>query len=436
MAEEQESAQRKAARMKMREALELFEGRHPERGVETMKDVLELDPDFIEPRKWLADHYADTGQDRLAISQYETMLRIEPDNDDLWDGLRAIDPRIADKLERLQHVAPDPFAAAGASVDTSDLDDFEDENDELDEDREAATPFQGDAAGDDVFLDDDTVDTAPYESLAWDHEQDPELRGALDSNSAFVDVMDGFMLLWQDSRTWSRMLVRCVPPNNANWPQLDPLLATAAAALEAPMPLTVVAPEHTPWPLCLPLQDETLVLGEPLRTALNQPELLFILGASLHLFLNDNAQYAWAAEQVIERKVDKPGLHDKVVETARDFTVGWDQALPREEVVRLSKLAHGWEQRAVLSADRAGLLVCADPPAACRAIAIMVGDPFNAPTVTVDGFLAQFKDIPRDELAAISLSRSPWTDPQYAAYRIQMLRWWATTADYKRLIGG
>ena len=46
----------------------------------------------------------------------------------------------------------------------------------------------------------------------------------------------------------------------------------------------------------------------------------------------------------------------------------------------------------------------------------------------------RFKDVPAGQLAAIGLSHSPWTDRQYAAYRIQMLRWWATTDDYKRLI--
>ena len=39
MAEGHETAQRKLARSKMREAMALFEGRHPERGVEIMQEI-------------------------------------------------------------------------------------------------------------------------------------------------------------------------------------------------------------------------------------------------------------------------------------------------------------------------------------------------------------------------------------------------------------
>ncbi|MGD9498394.1 MAG: hypothetical protein AB7Y46_19025, partial [Armatimonadota bacterium] len=415
MAEKHESAQRRAARMKMREALALFQGRHPERGVEAMKEVLELDPDFIEPRKWLADYYLRTGKERLAISQYETMLRIEPDNEQLWEGLRAIDPNVAEKLQRLQHVAPDPFAAASARVDTSDLDDFEDEE-AVEETREGPAPFLADRRDTgDLVEDEDAIEAAPYQALPWDHEQDAEMRAALESNPAFVDVMDGLELFWRDARTWSRLLVPAVPPCNAHWDVLDPLLSTVADILDGPMPLSLVLSQHTPWPLCLPLQEPTLVLGETYRDFFSQQELLFVLGFCMHLFMNQNAQFAWAADHVVQRKGAMSGLREKIIETAKDFTVGWDERLPREEVVRLSKIAHAYEQRAVLSADRAGLLACPDLEAACRAIGIMVTDPFKAARLTPDNFLERFQHIPAAELPAIGLSRSPWTDEQYAA---------------------
>ncbi len=436
MAEEQESAQRKAARIKMREALEQFERRHDERAVEMMQEALEIDPDFIEPRKWLADYYASTGEHRLAVSQYETMLRVEPDNEELWEGLRAIDPGAADRLYRLHHVAPDPFVAQRSSADLDDLDDFEEDEEEfVDEEREVAAPFRGHAASDDIFLDEDAIDAAEstVESLPWDYEQDAEMRERLDQNSVFLDVLDGFELFWQDSATWRRLLMRAIPAYDAGWQELDALMGTASAMLKAPMPLALVVEEHTCCPLVLPLQEDTLVIGKPYQEVLSQQEMLFVLGMSLHLLLKDNAKYAWVADHVIEREKTLTGLHADVVKAAHDFTVGWDQDVPREEVVRLAKLAHAWEQRLVLSADRAGLLCCEDPEAAGHAIMVSVGDPRRDAARSVESFLAEFKDIPPAQLAAIGLSRDPWTDPQYAAYRIQMLRWWATTDEYKQL---
>ena len=149
--------------------------------------------------------------------------------------------------------------------------------------------------------------------------------------------------------------------------------------------------------------------------------------------LNENAQCAWACEHVIAREGIRPQLRSEIVHAASDFTVGWADGVPNEEVLSLAKIAHAWEQRLVLSADRAGLLACRDAAAACRAIAVLVTGPDGASNVTVADLLARFKDVPPNELAAISLAHDPWTDPQYAAYRIQMLRWWATTDDYKRL---
>lgn len=436
MAEVQESAQRKAARIKMREAIEQYEHHRIDHAVELMEEALEIDPSFLEPRKWLAAHYEATGDHHLAVSQYENMLRFDPDNEELWADFRQIDAGAADRLYRLQHVAPDPFV--GRSADTSDLDDFEEEAEEEEFVAESG-PTVGPTAVDspassDIFLDEDEIEAAPIESLPWDFEQDGEIRQQLAQIPAFNDVLDGFQLFWEDAATWRRLLRDTIPAFDAGWRDLDGAIATAAGILKAPVPITLTIEGHSNCPLALPLREPTLVLGMLLREALAPQELLFALGWHLHLFLNQNAEFAWAADHIIERHKDKVDLHEKIVEAAADFTVGWDQNLPREEVVRIAKLCHAWEQRAVLSADRAGLLCCVDPEAACRTIAVCVGDPVRDRTLSVEKFLAQFKDVPAGQLAVISASHDPWTDRQYAAYRIQMLRWWATTDGYKRLV--
>lgn len=440
MAEEQESQQRSIARRKMREAIDLFEGRHPEQGVEAMREVVEIDPEFIAPRKWLADYYVAADEKHRAISQYEDMLRIEPENDELWEELRSIDPTVADRLRRLSDLPPDPFVAQRADADLDDLDDFEAEDEEEEEEAEAvAAPFAATAAddivadGDEEFVEEAASD---YEPLAWEHEQEAEYREQLDRIPGFVDVWDGLALFWADPQGWSRLLGQCSAPEDAHWPELDNLVTTAAGSLHGPPPDALVLYQHTRMPLALPMRNSTLVVGEPYRTALSHQELLFFLGAGVHGLMNENAQYTWACEHIIGREPDDCELRLNISKAAEDFTVGWDDSVPRDEVGRLARICHAWEQRAALSADRAGMLACGNIEAASRAIAAMCSEPGEASMVSTGDFLAQFEDVPAGELAAVGLAHDPWTDPQYAAYRIQMLQWWVTTDEYDSLAHG
>ena len=434
MAHEQESQQRKAARIKMKDALRLFEGRHPEQGVDAMKEVLEIDPQFIEPRQWLADYYDSRGQERLAVSQYEEMLRLEPDNPELWEGLRRVNPVIAEKLERLRKAPPDPILAQG--VNAGDLDDFEEEDDD-DLVAETAqvtggTPFQGAvAADDDVFVEDEEDEEA-YEPLAWEHEQDGQFRVQVEQNRGFKDVMDGCDLFWNDPQGWSHLVGECRAPEDAHWPMLEELFPAAAADLLAKIPSLLVEPGHTKTPVPLPLKNPTLVVGESLKYALGSMEILFVLGMGIHGLLHRNAQMIWASQVVTERVLDCD-LRRRVLRNASEFTMGWEQGMPRDEVARIRKLCHAWEMRAVLSADRAGLLAASNLNSSLRAIAALVANEGDAMTASPEKLFEQFKDIPPNELAAIPITHDPWTDPRYAAYRIQMLRWWATTDEYKKL---
>lgn len=432
MAQEQESQQRKAARIKMKDALRLFEGKHPEQGVETMKEVLELDPDFVEPRQWLANYYEATGQERLAISQYEEMLRIDPDNPEIWEGLRRVSPTTAEKLERLRNAPPDPFLSQ-ADTDLSDLDDFDEEEDDTVGEAEAAVgaPFRGaPRTDDDLFLDDDEEEA--YEPLAWEHEQDAQFRAQVEQNPGFRDVLDGCDLFWDDPQGWSHLVGECRAPEDADWDMLEELGPAAAADLHTSIPTLLVAPGHTKTAVPLPLKNPTLVLGESLKYALGSMEVLFAVGVGIHGLLNQNARIVWACQVIAERVLDCE-LRERVLHNAREFTVGWDQSMPREEVARIRKLCHAWELRAVLSADRAGLLASGNLDASLRAIAALVADEGDAMTASAEKLLEQFEDVPPAELASIPLSHDPWTDAQYAAYRIQMLRWWATTDEYKQL---
>jgi hypothetical protein len=431
---EPESPQRKAARIKMKDAQRLFDGKHPEQGVEAMKEVLEIDPEFVEPRKWLADYYAGTGQDRLAVSQYEEMLRIEPENEEFWEGLREIDPVTADRIKRLRNAPPDPFIAEGKGIDMSDLDDFDDVDEEPEpaEDN-AGAPFAGASKDDDLFLDDEE-EVYEYEPLAWEHEQDAEFREQVEQNPGFQDVMDGCTLFWEDPQGWSHLLGEARAPADTGWQLLDDLGPAAAADLHAKIPTILVAPGHSHCPIPLPLKNPTLVLTETHQYALGNQEILFALGMGIHGLINDNAELCWACQVIAERELDCE-LRERVLHNASEFTVGWDQAMPREEVSRIRKLCHAYELRAVLSADRAGLIACGNINSSLRTIAALVADEGDGMSATPEDLLEEFSDVPANKLAAIPLKRDPWTDRQYAAYRIQMLRWWATTDEFKEIKG-
>ncbi len=53
--------------------------------------------------------------------------------------------------------------------------------------------------------------------------------------------------------------------------------------------------------------------------------------------------------------------------------------------------------------------------------------------VTLQQFMDQFAGQEASELAAIPVEERPWCSPAYGAYRIQMLQWWARTAEYQTL---
>jgi hypothetical protein len=244
--------------------------------------------------------------------------------------------------------------------------------------------------------------------------------------------MDGCTLFWEDPQGWSHLLGESRAPADCGWEMLDELGPAAAADLHAKIPTILVAPGHAHTPIPLPLKNPTLVLTETMQHAFGNQEVLFPLGVGIHGLLNANAETVWACQIIAERVLDCE-LRERVLHNASEFTVGWDQAMPRDEVARIRKLCHAWELRAVLSADRAGLIACGNVDASLRSIAALVADQGDGMTATPEDLMAEFEDVPPGDLAKIPLKRDPWVDRQYAAYRIQMLRWWATTDEFKEL---
>jgi len=429
MSDEQMSTERKLATMKMHEALKLAEGKHAERGVEMMLDVLEMDPKFVEPRKWLAEYYLVNDKTHMAVSQYEEILRYDPENNEIRDKLREVDPATAERLERLQNVAPDPFVAARAQSSSSgELDDFEDDDYADDDDNEGLI-IETHVAGADLFADDETCEEVYYDPLPWEHEQEREYRDRLDESDAFIGLLNGYADLWYDAAAWDRMLADCHEADEAVAAAND----RACAALGAETTRVLLVDEWLRIPLTAPLPTPTVIISSRAPEVMTEHELVFWLAWASHTLLGGAAEYAWPCEAPLPHSAKISAMGTSFGVAAQPHIEGWDEGLSEEELGELARNCQAWEMRAVMSADRAGLLAVGEEAVAARAIAAGSVDPKHSAAVTSTQFLGIFRAKEVKELARIGMKSNPWFDQQYAAYRSHFLRWWATTDEFKQL---
>jgi len=440
MGEEQISPERKQAQLKMREALQIAKGRKADRAVEVVKEVMQLDPTWVEPRQWLAEHYARSGQQRLAVEMLEELLRLEPENDRLWKALEELDSAAAERLRRLHDVAPDPFVAqrAATAAVASDFDELGGQDEGFVDTAPAAggAPFAAGHPPDTDLLVEEEAEEYYAEPLPWEHDQDREYRDKLEASDAFIRLLDGFAALWDDEGAWQDLLEGCQEPVEAGVEELIELNERAAVALEAEPPRVLVSEAAARLPLVLPLAESTVIVGADARETFTNREMVFWLAWACHNLLSGAGEYAWACEAMLAHETPTSDLEVRVNETAAGRIEAWNEGLSQEDLTELAKLCQAWEQRAVLSADRAGLLAVEEEVIARRAMAGAAADRKAAPDITATEFLGHFRSLETRELARISLKQNPWTDPQYAAYRSHVIRWWATTDDYRKLAGG
>ncbi len=426
MSDEQVSSERKLAQAKMRDALKAAGGRRPERGVEMMLQVIEMDPKFLKPRMWLAEFYLVNDRKAMAVSQYEEMLHIEPDNAGVRAKLQEIDPAAADRLERLQNVAPDPFVTARRAAGGGDFEEFDDDG-PADDDESAGVPFGAHAASD--LFEDDEGEDAYYEPLPWEHEQEREYRDKLDASDAFIKLLNGYADLWYDAAAWDELLAGCT---EADQPVAD-ANERACAALGAETTRVMLVDEWLRIPLAAPLETPTVIISARAPEVFTEAELAFWLAWAGHSLLSGATEYVWPCEEALPHtgRISDIGMAFGTAAAGR--VEGWNEGMSEDELGELARNCQAWEMRAVMSADRAGLLAVGEEAVARRAIAGGSVDPKHSETVTTTQFLGLFRAKEVKELARIGMKTNPWFDPQYAAYRSHFLRYWATTDDYKKL---
>jgi Zn-dependent protease with chaperone function len=199
--------------------------------------------------------------------------------------------------------------------------------------------------------------------------------------------------------------------------------------------MLLLAPENIPHVSLLRAGEREIVINTCLMRVLQGAQLSFALGRALSQILSGHVPYFHVAIMAADRPARLLGLCEEAArEYVWDMAGAWFDGHPKPERERAAALAHAWQLRAELSADRAGLLVCGNVEAACDAVAKMAEHTSQqAERVTWRTFRDKYKAEDVGKLAAIPVKEDPRYNEGYAYYRIQTLRWWATTDEYRQL---
>jgi tetratricopeptide (TPR) repeat protein len=461
MAMDEMSPQRKGAYYKFRQGVTEMQKGHAEKGIELIRASLDDDPEYIEPRQWLTRYYVKQEDIPRATRELEAIIQLNRDNQEAWELMRKISPATADRLERLHSIAPDPFVLARKASLTEDVDEggnlVDDDDDwdasELDGERTiGADPFIKVPLAADMLDDgdDDGQDSeanAPPEEVpameqrggyAWEYEQDRQYLARWQAEAAVNLISSKIQGLWKDRDAWERVLELCAHLDKRLHPAIFQVTEQAAARLGVDMPEIYVFPERCLHPVIVKDNPPIIAVPTGLIRALSQEQMLFQIGREIGHILTGYLAQMQAVKIITARR---SALAGDLAATLSDFLEAqvkyWDEKLSRDEVTRLKKLGHAWQQRCELTADRAGLICCRNIKVACDALAKTTARSHElAANLDADVLLAEYKHREVGSLAAIPVEESPSRNPEYVAYRIHMLRWWATTPEGKDLVGG
>lgn len=455
MAMDEMSVQRKSAHYKWRQAEHEMQRGHVDKAIELARTALEEDPGFVELRMWLAHHFVRADETRKAAHELEEVIHLDRDNEEAWNLLRRVDPATADRLQRLQNIAPDPFVAKRTgdfSDDLESLDDLDDEGEYAEEGGGGAPgvigadPFVSSEPLSEEFVGMDEAEGEEETEAAdaaddrggheWEYEQDRLYLAKWEAEPVVARMTATIQELWEDIDAWDSVLSLCAHADKTLHPQVFAATSKAAAKLGVAPPELMVFPERCMHPVIIKDREPMLAVPTGLLRAMTAEEMLFQIGREIgHIHTGYVAQMQ-IVKIITERKAALVGdLASTLTDFLNDKLKGWDDRMSREERTRLKKLGHAWQQRCELTADRAGLVCCEDINVACTTIAKTTARSIDeASTLTVDRFLKRFAGQDVGELAKIPVEESPSRNPSYAAYRIHMLRWWATTPQCMKLL--
>jgi tetratricopeptide (TPR) repeat protein len=467
------SAERKAAEMLMQQAREQLEHRHHAQAIELAREALQADPSHLQIRHFIAKLYEDTDQVVRASREYQEIITANNKDQEAWEALRRIDPPAAERLTRLQEVAEDPFMSKakkdiGDDFFTSigDDDDEEEEYEEapgvsaadelsLEPTEEAAdvvSELSADASEPtfdepELSLDEPEIaaeeEAAPLAAAApqgppWVHEQEAEFRRRLldrPNVSMIVKTLDDMR---EDMDAWEPVFNECVHMDRERNITTRELFEELSEFFGVECPQLFLAAERRMIPSLFNHDPLSLAVTTGMLSAYNtEEEQRFAFGRTLAHLAMDACDCINVSITVLQRiPTGATDVEEAIAALLDRKAAGWDIGVPREELITTRKIAHAWEQRAVLSCDRAGLLACGDLDAACLAIAKATARTSDlAEKMTFEEFVADYRDEMPRQLAAIDEKQCPLRSGHYSAYRILMLKWWAGTDQYAQLRG-
>ncbi len=443
--DEEMSVERKTAEMSLDKAKEeLARGRHDD-AIEHAREALRQDSTHLDVHRWLAQLYEDMDELVRSSREYQELIAANSDDEQAWEGLRRVDKDADERLERLHDIAPDPFVAEREHAVDDDMfgaigEDEEEEEEEEYEETQADAVLEAPEDETEELAQEIEAEPAtapPTGQVPWAFEQDYEFRQRLMARPGISEVANSFADMADDYDAWETALAGCAHLDRQRHSEAAELIEELTEFFGVPAPELFMAPERRMIP--------TVVGGDPVRiaittgmlNALSPAGLRFAIGRLIaHLVLED-LMYQHIVIVVLQRSpvsvTDcEEALSDLLVRTA----LGWDVGVSRDELELTRKIAHAWHQRAVLSADRGGLLACRDLEAASLAIAQGTArDSDKAAEMALDDFIAEYKDQAPQQLSAIDQKEDPLRSGAYSAYRILMLRWWADSDEYRQLSG-
>ncbi len=465
---DEESPERSSAQVRFRQAQQEASRRRFGRAEELAREALEIDESFVEVRLWLADLYEQLEEPRKAGRLYQDILHADRDNQAAWEALERVDPAAAKRLRRLSEIPPDPFVARRA------------QGAELSDDLTGMETLSADDLAD-VGVADFGLAHEVSEEIAGDLEEvtddlRPAVQPSVTAGEAFDEVggeeadeegevtrgpadweyeQDRPMLAkWQAEPTVQRMAAAI----RAAWEEevdvLDPVYNLCAhgerhshasifeAVNKTSETLAIkaveiyIVPERSMDTIAFRDQPPAIAVPTGVLRGMEPQEQLFQVARGIFYITAGYLPEWQAADIILDRKTRMLGDCASVLrETLAEQVGRWRDQLSGADVERLQKLAHAWQQRVTLSADRAGLITCRDIDVACLSIAKATAKSAEAAAaMTVGSFLEQFAGQDAAALAAIPPEASPDRSDSYAAYRIHMLRWWASTPQGQQLL--
>ena len=426
-------------------------GRIPD-AIDAAREALHHDPTYIDVHRWLAVLYEELDHLPRASMEYQELIHANKDDQEAWESLRRVDPPSAERLERLHDIAPDPFIAQRQKKIDDDLfaemgngdeaDDGEElyEDDEYDEDEST----EEDADGGEQFTVAETAEEEPRQSASepapasavpWAFEQQAQFRQLLLARPGVDTIQSKLEDMKADYGAWDSAMVGCAHLDKDRHPHVYEIIMEVRERFGLPELQVLMAPERRLIPTVIGGDPTMIAITTGMIAALSEAGLRFVIGRTLARLYLDDLRCDHICRIILQRS---PTSITDVEEALGDLLVrvaaGWDVGIDREALIKTGKFAHAWEQRAILSADRGGLLISGDLDASCLAIAQGTArDSDKASAMKLADFIDEYRGQDPQALGSIPPKEDPVRSAPYGAYRILMLRWWAKSPQYAQL---